>query len=259
MAKKKESFVVNAYVRAQPLSKKEFRPVWAHFGKGPFLAKKYDDVERTKRDYSSEEWADGYELYSFGAVLIRGPAALASLTSGQGDAIVDVWSSWIEVKSIEAATTRARWLEWLNSVFELADVVFAAGCTESEFEEKHRTDYEYSPGAFRTDSRGFRARDFEGQLPGIYWLTYFGAHIAGKLRKKVESVEQFSVQENAAGGLLATLKEPPLPNDVEKRLRLERSIAAQLGSDYFFDNTNLDAQKKQVPGLMAALRKKKIK
>jgi hypothetical protein len=97
--------------------------------------------------------------------------------------------------------------------------------------------------------------DFHNFLPGLYWLTIFGADLVHHFGSKLESPPRAGVVRLTPSQVAVVLDGPVIPDDMEERLRAERALADRLGAKYFFDRTRAEDEYAPVPELAATLRR----
>jgi hypothetical protein len=87
-------------------------------------------------------------------------------------------------------------------------------------------------------------------LPGVYWLTLFGAPLVKHFgRKKLEGLPAHHVLDFGDNGLGLMLSETPFDPGPSERLRRDQEIISKLGSQYFFDMNNPQAGCEAIPGV----------
>jgi hypothetical protein len=252
MPKATNQFVLRTYCPKAPLSAEAFSALWNHLGSPPFAAKRYDQVERTRQPYSPASTENAYLLYRDSTVLVRGARALLMTKLAHPLEKVGIWTLWIDAPAIGTPASQERWLDWMATYFNQLPMYFGMGCTDSVFREKHLGVKKVNDEYLATDS-GWRPDDFARSLPGVYWLNYYGPEISAELGSRIRSNENLSVRELDDGKLMATLMQPIIPEDLAERLCLERAIAMELGSEFFFDKDHPDAPRRHVPQLAMAM------
>ena len=250
MPKANPKFHLAAYYLRQTMTKEAFARFWAQMARAPFAAQKFGDVQRMKLAFSQEDESRAYHMLELGVLLVRGKG-LAYFV--EDNSSIDRLMFQMEPGSM-GDRSRKQWLSWFVDLFDCLSVVFAFGCLESEFDEKHRVRFQGPDGTWRSEKRGFRPADFRTCLPGVYWLNYYGREIGEHLGKRIAANENLDVTDLSGNRFLALLKEPLAPVDLGARLALERRIAKEIGEDHFFDNESSSSNRRQVPGIAAILR-----
>jgi hypothetical protein len=246
-------FVVRAYQPKEPISRKTFGALWSQLGEKPFQATGYDQVERTKHQYERQALESAYTLYRDSFIIVRGQASLLMLMTAHPLEPVSISTLWINDIAKATTTHREAWLDWIGRFLSKTPVVFAMGCVESEFRKKHQVD-RHASGVSYVEELGWRPQDFEKALPGIYWMNYYGSEIETTIGARVRANTALATRDLEHGKLLAILKAPLVPDDLDARVTLEREIANDIAPNCFFDKDRLDAPKQQVPEIARMLR-----
>jgi hypothetical protein len=207
---------------------------WGLFEEEPFAAKKFDNVERTKRPFSrsADALALAARMFELGVLFVRGRSATA-MSLADGSKI----SRWFFLlgKTATGAKSWPAWIDWLSRLLEACDAVYAFGCTDAERYLKHHIEVVSAQGVSRAERFGLQPGDLLRLLPGVYWFNFYGARLAAHLGERVQAQPELAVRTLPGGQLLATLKEAPAAADLEARLELEARIARNIGAEYFFD------------------------
>lgn len=90
----------------------------------------------------------------------------------------------------------------------------------------------------------------EGCLPGVYWMTIFGARAVAHFgRKKLERLPIHRVLDLSDGGLALVLRQHPFKPAQPARLRHDAQIIELLGREYFFNVKAPQKDCRPVPGI----------
>jgi len=166
---------------------------------------------------------------------------------------VSISTVWINDLAKATTNHREAWLDWVGDFLSKIPVLFAMGCVDSEFRKKHRVDRQ-AAGAFYVDELGWRPQDFEKALPGVYWMNYYGPELEKAIGARVRANTALETRDLEHGKLLAVLKAPLIPDDLEARVALEREIANDIAPNCFFDKDRLDAPTQQLPEVARVIR-----
>lgn len=251
-----KTFRASVYTPQDISRTKSARVLWELLDDPLITPQRFDSVERTKIDFDQESYDRASEIYGTeGMLFVRGSkdnftAMFMRQHGGWG-----IWNFWWDVK---AMTQRKRdlWLEWLFQLCRELPVFYGFGCSVAEFDEKH-TSVETVPGGSVTRTIGVSAANFYEFLPGLYWLTIFGAKLAGHFDTRLESLPHARSVRLGSAGIAVILDDAVVPQDMGERLRVQSELSDLLGTAYFFDRTQQNIEYKAVPELSRALREMK--
>jgi hypothetical protein len=165
------------------------------------------------------------------------------------DGVSDWWIS------VRLSAWDPRWVEWLVALCEAQPVLFGRVCPRDEYTRKHEI-VTSVPGGRRRGVVGDTIPEFQRFLPGVYWLTLFGPELTASFDfDPVRAIDGVTVRELAGTQTAVFADAAPFvgPVELERRLRVEKEIAAALGDDYFFDRDRPDRLLRPVPALKATL------
>jgi hypothetical protein len=162
------------------------------------------------------------------------------------------WTFWINRGEFEQ--NQDQWLEWLFALCKEVPIFFGYSCDEQEFNAKHEEVEDLGDDMSAEGSVGVSAEELERYLPGIYWLTLFGADLVEHFGEdKLKSVEGTIAHDLGDKQIALQLDEPVRPSDMPGRLAREREVTAKLGEQYFFDRERPAEGYEPVPALAAKL------
>jgi hypothetical protein len=182
--------------------------LWRHFADPVFAAKKFDSVERARKDFDADAAGEAASLFARDRMLFaKGrDGALATLLFLPGHRAR--WELRLPVDSFESGA-----LDWLHGLIGDLPVLFGAGAPKSEW-----------------DAKGGGPTEFRDRLPDVYWLTIFGEELVRRLgAAKLESLPGTEAVRLPHDQVAVRLVEPVVPDDVSLRLEIERQLAEELG------------------------------
>jgi len=220
---------VKLYSPSTRLDAESFETLWGLFGEPPVSATRYDSSEPLKQTYDTSKSGEGLELLRNGGLILSGGARTISIREQPTG--LTYWRFHLDEDEAPAAV-----VELVERFNEALPVVYGRACGAEEYDAKHKVVDEHSYGW-----EGTSMWDFQDFLPGVYWLTVFGA----KLRESfdfvpLESLAGVRLVDLAHDGLCVRLDEPVVPEDMAARLQTERVIAEELGAEKFFDRDRRD-------------------
>jgi hypothetical protein len=213
---------------------------------------RFDSVERAKIEFTPSAFSRASELYADeGMLFVRGlkDSFTGMFMQQHGD--WGMWTFWWDANTMKLKGDH--WLEWIIRLCEELPPFYGLGCSVAEYDAKH-TVVENVPGGTATGMMGVSAADFHEFLPGIYWLTIFGLHLAEHFGAKLKSLPGTRPVALKSGGTAVVLDEPAVPQDLDARLQTESHLRELLGPMHFFDRTQPNATYQAVPELRRALR-----
>jgi hypothetical protein len=202
-------------------------------------AVKFDAVERARRPFSETALAEALELAGEeGELFVRGRDGFVAQLSTPVQGIA-LWRVWLDAKAVQGKRGGA-WIDWLLGVAEEHPALFGLGCSVAEYDAKHK-EVTISPrGVQSIGAVGKSNQEFLCFLPGIYWLTLFGAELVETFGAELARLPGTRARPLAGGQFAVQLEEPVLPGEMDARLGAEAAIAERLGEHYFFDRAKVD-------------------
>ncbi|MYU18994.1 hypothetical protein GTZ78_52020 [Streptomyces sp. SID8361] len=161
------------------------------------------------------------------------------------------WTFWWDLAAMKG-DQGGRWLQWLYGLCIQLPPYYGFACSLDEYDAKH-TVVEASGSGATTQVVGVSAADFRRFLPGVYWLTIFGADLVNHFGAKLQSLPNAHSISIGSDQTVLLLDSPAVPEAMGERLRVEAELRSLLGAKYFFDRTNVDVEYEPVPGLARAL------
>ena len=231
------------------------RVLWRLLGEPLVKPQAFDSIERARIPFRPDALDRAARLYdddgilfvkggqdSFLAVFTRQPRSLAT------------WDFWLDVRALQKGEGGRPWLEWVFSVCDALPVLYGFGCSVEEYEAKHRRVRRLPGGRTARGAVGVAIAQFWQFLPGIYWLTIFGAELVRAFGKeKPAQLPGVETIELAAGQVAILSDGPAVPDNMEERLKQEQRIADILGPTFFFDRNRAELQFEPVPALLEVL------
>jgi hypothetical protein len=144
------------------------------------------------------------------------------------------WEFYLEDTYLSASAHVSEFTNFITKVCREFEIEYGWAAPEEDWRAKHwRSDY---------DEKGHRigrtkvGADLDSGLPGIYWLTAFGSSLAKKLgNDSFSALPVYEVLDFGDGGKAILLRESPYEPSVAERLKQDRTVAQELGAEYFFD------------------------
>jgi hypothetical protein len=248
------SFLIRLFNQHQLSDPEVLQRVWRHLDSPLIKPAKFDSVEDAQRDWRTDAVSEAAELFD---------RELHLFVAGTEDAFVAVvsrprrnlslWEFRLEAGAMQEERGE-RWLTWLFELCGDLPVLYGSGCTQDEFDAKHATSRALEGGGHATGAKGMSIRNFFNFLPGVYWLTIFGPELVRAFgAERIEGLPGVRTERIGEDQIAVILDEPPVPEDMDARLRREAELAEALGAEFFFDRERDPAELRQVPELSEAL------
>ncbi|MGW8572548.1 hypothetical protein [Streptomyces niveus] len=229
------------------------RTLWRLIDTPIVMPARFDSVERARIEFDSQSFEVARDLYSAEDVLfIKGMNAKFLAMFTQLTTTLAKWTFWWEL-GVMAGPSREKWLSWFCELVRQLPPYYGFACSASEYEAKHKVVNSSDVGN-SIRMAGVSVADFHKFLPGVYWLTVFGAELAGHFGSKfmlLPDVRRIEIQPSQVAILLDS---PVLPQSMEERLLVEAHLAEILGTKYFFDLVKINDEREPVPPLARVMR-----
>lgn len=248
------TFRARLYTRQRLEDARTMQVLWRLLGDPLIEPTRFDAYEHPKLPFRPDAAEEAARLYKNQSALF--------VEGGRDDflAVFDrqrrglaTWTFWLDARAMRGGRERD-WLRWLYRLCGELPALYGFGCSVTEYHAKHRSVQVLDGGGTITGAVGMSIAEFWQYLPGVYWLTIFGAELVQAFGKeKLTSPPGVEATELGAGQLAIRLDEPVVPDDMGERLKKERQIADILGPTFFFDRNRTDLQFKPVSALLEAL------
>jgi hypothetical protein len=231
------------------------RTLWRLLDDQTVAPAKFDSVERAKKIFSAGGAEQASQLYKDdGLLFVRGRRDRFVTSFERMPAGWSRWNIWIDLRAMQGPKLE-QWLAWFYRLCQELPPFFAYGCSQEEYDAKHRVVTDYPGGGTSITAVGKSNRDFHQYLPGLYWLTVFGNELVQDFgRSKILHLPNVDITELKSGNISVRLSEPVVPNAMDQRLESERKLADILGPRFFFDRYRSDIALTLPPGLLKSLR-----
>ncbi|MFI9585439.1 type VI immunity family protein [Streptomyces sp. NPDC052236] len=219
----------------------------------PLVApRRFDSVERAKVEFKPQNFDAACDIYSAeGVLLVRGSNdKFKAMFSHLSDRLAK-WTFWWDLKAMKNHR-RVQWLQWLYGLCRQLPPYYGFACSVDEYDAKHTVVEAHEEGT-ATRTVGVSAADFQRFLPGVYWLTIFGADLVNHFGSKLQSLPNTHAINISSTQTAVLLDSPVVPEEMSDRLHTEAKLRSLLGAKYFFDRANVDGEYELVPGLARAL------
>lgn len=250
-----KKFVLTLYTVQQLSDSKTMKTLWQLLDMPIISPKKYDSVERVKIPFQPDSFEAATELYEdVGMLFVRGgkDGFLAFFSKERQG--LSIWRIYLSISAMQESKKMERWLAWIFTLCGRLPVLYGYGCSEEEVDAKHEYVKEYPDGGRSIGAIGMSVSEFYQYLPGLYWLTIFGAELVQAFdQTRFGTLPDVSTYVLDAQQVAIRLNEPLLPEDMGQRLKAESQLADILGAKFFFDRNRTDIKFEPVPALVHAL------
>lgn len=257
MGRMEQIFKLILYTKRQVSDVETARVLWRLLDDPLVAPHRFDSVERAKIPFRHDAAEDAARLYEDDRMLfVKGRKDKFNAMFKPQPGGPAKWYFGLDLKVMEGEKAE-RWLEWFFRLCGELPVLYGLGCSVAEYETKHQRVRTYPDGSTSTGAVGISTAEFWQYLPGLYWLTIFGAELVRTFgAARLESLPGVKVYESSAGQMGIRIDEPVVPADMNRRLEKETQLADALGAQYFFDRNRTGVQFQPVPALLEALNRK---
>jgi hypothetical protein len=242
-----KNFKFHLYLPNYFSNPKSMKELWNLLDNSLIHPKRFDSVERAKRDFTEESYIEGGKiLNNEGSLFVKGGRDKFTLyLSDFAHLGFCITTIYLERKAIDGKSTM-KWMEWIGNFCNQFPVYFGFGCSQSEYDQKHENVKVLESGGRVTGWLGVSAIEFLRYNPGIYWLNIFGKELVYEIGlEKIKRANGVVIKELDNNQLLIQLNEPAFCEDYNIRLQTEQKIAKYLGQQYFFDRKKPDFEYQQ--------------
>ncbi|HEX9988124.1 MAG TPA: hypothetical protein VGE45_06545 [Chloroflexia bacterium] len=248
-------FSMTVYTRHQfdtPQKAGEFFKFLNDIG-GTFTPAYFDMQEPVKKRYTPDDLSEpigllsGQPEHDGGGLLLKGakPKFLALVKWRRSE--VASWHFYLSDDYFDNAKRREEFTRFVTQLCQAFSVLYGGGATQEDWDAKHWLKIQRPSGGYSRRKMGLEVDEC---LPGVYWLTLFGAPLVKHFgRKKLESLPTHQVLDFGDNGLGLILSETPSEPGLSERLQRDQEIISKLGSQYFFDMNNPQARCEAIPGV----------
>jgi len=221
---------------------------------GVFVPVRYDDSEPVRKPYDSENVHEPSQLLSGepdhrdGGIALKGAKYKSLVTIGWSVHGRGGMSFSLDLAFFAKQGRIAELIAFLTALCDRYPFIYGYGSSIEDWEMTHRRRVE-SPDGFVSDIKV--QTDYERCLPGVYWLTIFGAPLVsyfGHTALETLPVAQVLKLGNGSIGLLLT-SSSPFASPGNDRRALAATIMDRLGSQYFFDINDIGKACLPIPGV----------
>ncbi|UZI29985.1 hypothetical protein [Streptomyces sp. VB1] len=214
---------------------------------------RFDSIERARIEFDGRNYEAARDIYSAEDVLfVKGENAKFLAMFTQLTTSLAKWTFWWELEAM-TGPSRDKWLHWLYELVRKLPPYYGFACSVGEYEAKHKI-VDSSDEGNSIRMAGVSAGDFHKFLPGVYWLTIFGAELVSHFDEKLEALPDVRRIQIPPSQVAILLDSPAVPESMGGRLRTEAHLAEMLDAKYFFDRAKIDAERQLVPPLARVMR-----
>lgn len=251
-----QTFRFGLYTARQLTEQRTLTDLWSLLDQ-PFIGpQRFDAVERAKRPFSPDAIDDAGKIYEQqGLLFVKGSknGFLGVFTEQAGGWAT--WDFWLDANAVEGAGA-GKWLSWLFALCRELPVLYGFGTSTEEYDAKHTQVEALPSGGSVTSTLGVATREFYHYLPGMYWLTIFGADLVQHFgAERLMSLPNTEATKISTDQIALQITAPAVPNDMQERLKIEHQLTDMLGAEYFFDRSRANAMYQPVPTLAATLQR----
>lgn len=248
-----DSFRLSLYTTTKLSEAAVSQELWTLLARPLISPQSFDTVEHTEMPFRTGAYAAAAELYdNAGSLFIKGQSDSFLAHFSRESNWLSIWDFYVTLDAV-ANSTNNKWLQWFFMVCKAFPVLFGYGCSAEEHTAKHRV-RRPSPGGGRvTGWAGISTAEFTQYLPGLYWLTIFGADLAQFFGQNLLSLPGTKAVQIGANQVAIYLDDPVRPPSMEARLRKESTLAEALGAQFFFDRSRTGVKFEPVPTLQKTL------
>lgn len=219
---------------------------------GPLHADRFDLYEPVRKKLNQSSLDEAAELLTgngkSGWIFLKNSRTgfLASLRWSTVRATE--WFMQLDEKQFASSEKVNELITSLSMLVEAFPVVFGGAALDEEWKAKNWL-IEESEHRTRAVRIGV---DLERCLPGIYWITIFGDDLVEFFtHDKLSKVRCTRVVDLGHAGLIFQLGEKLGENAFDDRLTQDKAIIDLLGSEYFFDISQMDRACVPIPGVIS--------
>ncbi|MFD9869086.1 hypothetical protein ACFXI8_26560 [Streptomyces niveus] len=227
--------------------------LWSAINNPLISPRRFDSVERARIEFDARSCEAARDIYSTeGVLFIQGANARFTAMFSQLTDSLSKWTFWWDLDAM-VGSVGEQWLQWLYRLIRQLPPYYGLACSADEYAAKHRAVGSDDIGG-ATRMVGVSSADFHRFLPGVYWLTIFGAELVDHFGAALQSLPDTRCVTISPSNMAVLLDSPAKPESMAERLRTEARLTETLGADYFFDHTEKDCERTPVPSLAQAMR-----
>jgi hypothetical protein len=250
-----QQFRVTLYTLQQLSNLETIQVLWRLLENPLITPKRYDAVERAKIPFSHDAVESALKLYqNEGFLFIRGEKDGFLGVFAKQPRGLSTWDIWLDLKALQGEKAKL-WLDWIFRLCSNLPVLYGCGFSLAEYNAKHAYVRELPGGRSVSGTIGVSIAEFYQYLPGLYWLTIFGAELVQAFSKStiiaLPNVEVFSLDSQQ---IAMCLNQAVLTDNMEQRLQTESQLADILGAQFFFDRQRTNLKFEPIPQLAEVLK-----
>lgn len=220
--------------------------------RGPFPPTHFDRAEpvRRKLDDAGRNQAalllSGAPEHDGGSIFLSSKKPHSIFVFRWMPEVVSDWYAEFKDDILSQKEEQDSLVSFLTTLFRNFPVIFGGVAAEEDWNAKHWIVETHEDGE---DSIKV-GLDLERCIPGIYWMTVFGAELVSHFgRDVILSAPDCETIDLGEAGVVLLLKVSPTEGNQDQRARQEQAIVNVLGAKYFFDIAKPDRPCASIPAI----------
>jgi hypothetical protein len=221
---------------------------------GAFMPSHFNSHEPVRRIYDPNDLTAPSKLlagsseFRSGSIFLKGQKHKLLYWFKWSESSISSWHIWLDDKFFERPERTDEFLNLMVRLCESFPIIYGGVAPQEDWEAKHWFTTDLPGGGTSSAKVGL---SLEGCLPGVYWITLFGANLVSYFgHSKIKDLPTYRTIDTGSGGTLLMLRENPLSPALSQRLLHDSQVMDLLGRQYFFLIDDRKDTCQPIPGII---------